>query len=275
MYDYVLMLAEERKKYPKGTFLNDLYKLMANSLFGKTIENPENYRNHKVAIGDDDCIRLLNNERLRNFHKLDDDCETVLAELDLEKVDYNKPIAIGCTILDLSKTYMQYFYYGVLKTYYRDRMRLMYTDTDSIVCWLKTNNVKHDIKNMQEWFESEETKGMPGVMKIEKENIVEFRAFCPKHYYYIQKVGDKYKVSEAFKGIPSHVRSNKDLTQEEIINHLQYGQSLPSISSFEMKSITSKKHEVMIRDVKKMITDQDDKRVYIDEYHTVALGYIT
>jgi hypothetical protein len=274
MNNYVLMLAEERKKYPKGTFLNDLYKLMANSLFGNTIENPENYPNHKVAIGDDDCIRLLNNERLRNFHKLDKNCETILAELELEKVDYSKPIAIGCTILDLSKTYMQYFYYCVLRVYYGDRMRFMYTDTDSIVCWLKTNDVKQDIKNMQDWFESEQTKGMPGVMKVEKDNIVEFRAFCPKHYYYIQKIGDKYKVSEAFKGIPSHVRSSKDLTQEEIIEHLQKGQSLPSISSFEMKSIRSKNHEVIIQNVKKTITDKDDKREYIDEYHTVALGYI-
>jgi hypothetical protein len=127
---------------------------------------------------------------------------------------------------------------------------------------------------MQIWFESEETAGVPGVMKIKKDNIMEFRAFCPKHYYYIQKVGDKYKISLAFKCIPSHVRHGKDLTQEEIINHLQKGQSLSSVSSFEMKAIRSKNHEVQIEVVKKEITDQDDKRQYIDEYHTVALGYI-
>jgi hypothetical protein len=41
-----------------------------------------------------------------------------------------------------------------------------------------------------------------------------------------------------------------------------------------MKSIRSFNHEVQVVDVKKEITDQDDKRQYIDEYHTVALGYI-
>jgi hypothetical protein len=111
-------------------------------------------------------------------------------------------------------------------------------------------------------------------MKIEKENIMEFRAYCPKHYYYIQKKGDKYVVSEAFKGIPSQVRKGKDLTQEEIINHLKKGQSLPTINTFEMKAIRSRNHEVQVVDVKKEISDKDDKRVYIDEYHTVALGYI-
>jgi hypothetical protein len=268
------MLAQERKKYPKGTSLNDLYKLMANSLFGKTIENPENYRDHKVAIGDADCLKLLNNKRLRNFHKLDKYCETILAELELTEVDYNKPIAIGCSILDLSKTYMAMFYYGCLKPYYGDNMKFMYTDTDSIVCWIKTNNIKQDIKNMGKWFETPERAGMSGVMKVEKDNIVKFRAYCPKQYYYIQKKGEKYVVSEAFKGIPAHVRKGKDLTQEEIVGHLKKGVSLLITSSFEMKSIRSYNHEVQVVTVKKEVLGKDDKRQYIDEYHTVAHGYI-
>jgi hypothetical protein len=41
-----------------------------------------------------------------------------------------------------------------------------------------------------------------------------------------------------------------------------------------MKAIRSKKHEVQIEVVKKEITDEDDKRQYIDEYHKVVLGYI-
>jgi DNA polymerase elongation subunit (family B) len=187
---------------------------------------------------------------------LDKDCQTGLVELELAKVDYNKPIAIGCSILDLSKMYIHYFYYKVLKPYYEENMKFIYTDTDSIVCWIRTSNIKEDIKNI----ESVETKGVPGVMKIEKENIVEFRAYCPKHYYYIQKIGDKYKVSEAFKGIPAHVRSGKSLTQQEIIEHLKKGQSLSSISTFAMKAIRSKNHEVRIEHVKKEITDRDDKR---------------
>jgi hypothetical protein len=41
-----------------------------------------------------------------------------------------------------------------------------------------------------------------------------------------------------------------------------------------MKAIRSRNHEVQIVDVKKEISDKDDKSQYIDEYHTVALGYI-
>jgi DNA polymerase elongation subunit (family B) len=80
---------------------------------------------------------------------LDENCKTVLVELQLANVDYNKPIAIGCSILDLSKAYMATGYYTALKPYYGDNMRFMYTDTDSIVCWIKTKDIKQDIKNMQ------------------------------------------------------------------------------------------------------------------------------
>jgi hypothetical protein len=52
---------------------------------------------------------------------------------------------------------------------------------------------------------------------------MEFRASCSKHYYYIQNRGDKFYVSEAFKGVPTHVRCGKDLTQEEIKQHLEKG----------------------------------------------------
>jgi hypothetical protein len=74
--------------------------------------------NLKVVIGDADCLRLLNNERTKNFHKLDKDCTTVLAELEMDEAEYTKPTAIGCSLLDLSKMYMQYFYYFILKEYY-------------------------------------------------------------------------------------------------------------------------------------------------------------
>jgi hypothetical protein len=41
-----------------------------------------------------------------------------------------------------------------------------------------------------------------------------------------------------------------------------------------MKAIRIRNHEAQVVDVKKEITDKDDKRQYIDEYHTVAHGYI-
>jgi hypothetical protein len=274
MNSYIIMLAEERKKYPKGTFMNELYKKMANSLFGKTCENPKNYCDNRIAVGDKDVRRMLNNNRIKNFHKVDDDY-IIIANLEMDKVYYNKPIAIGATILDLSKMYMQNFYYNILKPYYGDNMKFLYTDTDSLVVWLGTNNLKEDIKNMQECFESDSTKGLPGVMKIEKDNIQEFHALCPKQYYYIpyDPIKKMYSLVNKFKGIPEYARDIPFKSQEEIIEHLRKGKPLTPKTTYNLTSIKSKNHQIMVVDHQKEVSGKDDKRYYIDDIHTLALGH--
>jgi hypothetical protein len=152
-------------------------------------------------------------------------------------------------------------------------MKFLYTDTDSLVVWLKTQDLKKDISQMQEWFESDATKGLPGVMKIEKDNIVEFGAYSPKHYYYIQKVNGKYIVPSFFKGIPGHVRDKPLKTQEDIIEHLKQGQKLISKNTYDFTVLRSKNHQIMVKNIQKTVSDEDDKRYYIDEFHTLALGH--
>jgi DNA polymerase elongation subunit (family B) len=193
----------------------------------------------------------------------------------MEKVHYNRPIAIGATILDLSKMYMQNFYYNILKPYYGDNMKFLYTDTDSLVVWLRTNSLKEDIKNMQECFESDSTKGLPGVMKIEKDNIQEFHALCPKQYYYIPYDPNKktYSLVNKFKGIPEYARDIPLKSQEEIIEHLKKGKPLVPKTTYNLTSIKSKNHQIIIVDHQKEVSGMDDKRYYIDDIHTLALGH--
>jgi hypothetical protein len=301
MKDYIDHLCAERKKYPKGTFYNEYYKLLANSLFGKTCENPYKYRKFRFATGYQESIRLLNNNRLRNFHKLkSNDKPLVLAELDQDEIYYDKPMIIGATILELSKWYMQYCYYFALKVYYGDRMKFIYTDTDSLVLELQTEDPEKDIRSedLSCWFENKDNKGTPGVLKIEKK-CIEFKAFCPKHYYYISNMTEderrfliekakkknmsrdeinyisniKYKFNEAFKGIPKHARTK--ISDKDIEDHLKKNSPKePGTKVFTSKQIRSKKHEIFVVNQTKEINDNDDKRYYLEDgIHTLAWGH--
>jgi hypothetical protein len=148
MAPYISKLAEERRKNKNNPSLSEFYKLMMNSLFGKTCENPENYRKFKLSAGPEMCIRILNSlNTIKDYHLIDPEKDVVLLELMKCEVHYNKPLATGATILDVSKWYMQTFYYKVLKPYYEDRMKFLYTDTDSIVGWFKTKDIKEDLKD--------------------------------------------------------------------------------------------------------------------------------
>ena len=56
-----------------------------------------------------------------------------LVELYKDRVVLNKPIQIGFSILDMSKTYMFDFYYNKLEPQYGyENIKLLFTDTDSI-----------------------------------------------------------------------------------------------------------------------------------------------
>ena len=59
----------------------------------------------------------------------------------------NKPIYLGQAILDISKTLMYEFWYNYIKPMYCDKANLCYTDTDSLVMHIKTEDFYKDIAN--------------------------------------------------------------------------------------------------------------------------------
>ena len=57
----------------------------------------------------------------------------------------NKPVYLGMSILDISKTLMYEFWYGYIKPKYGDRAKLCYMDTDGFVIYIKTEDFYKDI----------------------------------------------------------------------------------------------------------------------------------
>ena len=98
------------KAKAKNKFDKDFFKLMNNSVFGKTMENIRN----RVDV------RLVNNRNMAkklvakpNFKHLNVFSEELLAvHMKKTKLTMNKPIYLGMSILDLSKTIMYDFHYN-------------------------------------------------------------------------------------------------------------------------------------------------------------------
>ena len=71
------------------------------------------------------------------------------------KVTMNKPLHIGMTILDISKTLMYKFWYDYIKPKYGDRAKLCYTDTDSFIIHIFTEDFFEDIADdVKIWFDT-------------------------------------------------------------------------------------------------------------------------
>ena len=63
------------------------------------------------------------------------------------KVKMNKPIYLGLSILEISKTLMYEFWYDYMKPKYNNDVKLCYMDTDSFIMNIKTNDFYKDIAN--------------------------------------------------------------------------------------------------------------------------------
>ena len=70
------------------------------------------------------------------------------------KVKMNQPVYLGMTVLDISKMLMYKFWYDYIKLKYEDRAKLYYTDTDSFIIHIITEDFFEDISgDVKKWFD--------------------------------------------------------------------------------------------------------------------------
>ena len=112
-------LRAEAKKY----FEKDFFKLMNNAIFGKTMENVRKHRDIKLVTTDKRGNWLASEP---NFHTTKYFSENLMAiERKRINVKINKPIYLGMSILDISKTLMYEFWYDCIIPNYQDKAKTM------------------------------------------------------------------------------------------------------------------------------------------------------
>ena len=142
MEPYIRKNTELRMK-AANSFEKDFFKLMNNSVFGKTIENIRKRQNIELVDNRKKAAKLTsrpNFDRVTIFDK-----HLIAVHMKKTEVYFNKPVYIGQAILDLSKTLMFNFHYTYIKKKYSNKAELLFTDTDSLMYEIKTEDFYKDI----------------------------------------------------------------------------------------------------------------------------------
>ena len=116
---------------------------MTNSVFGKTLQNIKN----KVDS------RLITSHKVAQHlaAKTNYDCCTIFGEnliavhMKKTKLYFSKPVYLGTSILDQSKSLMYDFHYNYIKTKQGDKAKLLFTDNDSLAYEIKAKDFYKDI----------------------------------------------------------------------------------------------------------------------------------
>ena len=220
MEPYIWMNTELQKK-AASDFEKDLYKLMNNSVLGKTMENLRKRVDVKLVRSheEDKLRRLITSPAFARANIFDDD----LAAIQIHKCNLvlNRPVYVGISILDLSKHLMYDFYYNQLKTQYGESCQLPYTDTDSLLLKIETKDVYKDIAQNQTLYDtSDYTQDHPlyssankmvlGKLKDECAGraIAAYAGLRPKMYSILEAGGKNTKKAKGVKKnvVKKHIR---------------------------------------------------------------------
>ena len=121
------------------------FKLMNNSVFGKKLENVENHRDIKLVTSEKRRKRLVSEPNYHSHKKFSD--HLMVIEMQKTRVKMTKPLYLGMSVLDISKILTYEFWYNYIIPKYGDRAKLCYTDTDSFIIYIKTEDFFEDISN--------------------------------------------------------------------------------------------------------------------------------
>ena len=127
----------------KNHFEKDFFKLINHAVFGKTVENVRKYRNIKLITADWRRNYLVSepNDNTAKFF-----AESLVAiEMGKFQVLMKKPVYLGLSILDLSKTVMCECWYNYVKPRQGENAKVGYMDTGSFIVHVKTGDILKDI----------------------------------------------------------------------------------------------------------------------------------
>ena len=269
----------------KNDFEKDFFKLLNNSVFGKTMEDvrrriniklitePAMFKKHTAKVTYKRSVVFVNDEEKEEYF--------VGLEAKRTSIKLDKPIYTGFTVLKLSKLHMYDFHYNhMMEKYGPERAKLLFTDTDSLTYHITAEDLYQDMKKDQHLHDtsnyskdhflfSEVNKKVIGKFKDETGGlpIVEWIGLRAKMYSMMTDDGKEKKTGKGIK---------KSVLKKEM-RHQDFKDCLMEKREFQhsMMNFRSKQHQLFtVKQTKKSLSPFDDKRYILEDgYTTRAHGH--
>ena len=274
-----IKLNSDLRKNSKNEFEKDFFKLMNNSIFGKSIQNQRKQINMKLCLNEKQTRKWLIKPNYHTFTILDEN--KALIQLNKQKVKLNRPLYLGFACLEFAKYWMYNSYYNWYKKFYGEKIRLAYTDTDSFLIVVQTDDFYSDLKqNFSHIMDfsnypknhslySKKNEKVIGKFKDEFPGMVieEFIGLKPKLYSILYNEG---KFKNTAKGLQTAaIKKN--------INHDHYRNCLfeNKVYNTIIRRIQSKEHQLTtVQTQKQVFQPLDDKRYYLEDgIYSIPFGH--
>ena len=274
--DYIDLNTNLRKE-AKNDLEKDLFKLMNNAIFGKSMENVLNRSNIKLINNDPEkLLKLIRQPNFQNAYQISN--KLCLVESKPIKTIFNKPIYLGACILETSKLHMYQFWYEHLKNKYK--VELIYTDTDSFIIEVETDDIYKDMFKDKHLYDfSEYPKDHPNYDITNKKVLGKFKDEM-KSLIITEFIGLKPKMY-SFNYIENNIVVNKNthkgVKESVSLNHDEYKRSLykEELIYKEFYNLQLNKQNIYLDKINKIALNPfESKRYWIDNINSLPYGYV-
>lgn len=274
-------LCNEQRRAATSEFHSDLAKLQANATFGKTCEQVRNRVNIRLIADANKLLKAVSKPTFRQSEIVND--ELVMVRGARLKVKLDKPIAVGFTILEISKMIMYRFYYEYLKAKYVERCTLLFTDTDSLCCLIETQDLYEDMSENLDHFDTSNFASNHAQYSTQNKRVLgkfksETGSSPPKEFvglrakmYSLHVPSAPSKSQKKAKGIKKHF-VNKHVRHQQFVDVLRRA---TEHTTSKFRCFRSTKHVINTVEMSKLcLCAFDDKRYILDDgVRTLAYGH--
>ena len=228
------------------------------------MENIESRVDIRLVTNEDQARKLISKPNFQHRTIFSEDLTAI--HMKKTKLLFNKPVYLGMRILDLSRTLMYDFHYNYVKPKYCERAKLVFTDTDSLMYEIETEDFYRDISSdVHKKFDTSNfakdhksviptgvNKKVIGMMKDEAggKQITEFVGLRSKLYSFKIEEKDEKKCKAVKKSEVKRTINVKDYKDCLFTGNKQMR---------SMNVIRSHKHEVFSETINKVALSSEDR----------------
>ena len=271
-----------RRSQANSEFVKDLYKLLNNALFGKTMENVRGRKDFRLPNTEEAFKIDTSKPQFLQAHRFSEDL--ALTEMLKLEVKLDKPIFIGQAVLDLSKLTMFQLRYEKLTDYERRfdcRISVLAGDTDSLICSIENMDLqllhremlKDGLLDTSNYDQNhplftDNNKAKLGCIKDEVQGDFILEAVLLKPKAYSLRTLREKTCKKAAKGVQKCIREG--LSHEEYAAVYRHQDEVGKV----MRRFQSTDHVVhTIKQEKWALSVVDNKRAWISKNESLPYGH--
>jgi hypothetical protein len=264
-----------KRKTATTKAMSNVYKLLANSVYGKFIESSAKRMNCKFNKTGEAAIQSASSHLFKGFLICSDDLS--ISFMKKKEINVKQPTLVGFAVLELSKLIMQRLYYNEIRPRLEGKVQMLMTDTDSFLMVVEKSSPNDVVRIMSDLMDCSNYKPDHPLYDVSRKFQVGYLKNEVPHSAISKFVGLRSK-TYIFTTVQEEIEARaKGVTQaaKRTITFDNYYECITDIRQFSVyqTSIQCKNHIArLVQGEKVAFSSFDDKRYLLCNVHSVPYG---